>query len=54
MTPWKRTKVSIPNQGKTKKEWEKENLRKCIEKEIMNMDRIEEVKERDYLQCWRV
>lgn len=27
---------------------------KCIEKEIMNMDRIEEVKEKDYLQCWRV
>lgn len=60
MNSWRETEVSIPNQGQRKKgkkrEWEKgkeEPKDKWIEKEIVKMDRTEEVMEKDYFQCWR-
>lgn len=56
MYSWKGTEVSIPSQGgKREREKGKEEPRgKCIEKEIVKLDRTEEVMEKDYFQCWRV
>lgn len=54
MNSWKETEVSIPNQGEKKGMGKEEPKGKRIEKEIVKMDRTEEVKKKDYFQFRRV